>query len=139
MEAHMRRLLSGFIVTTILLAGASPTYAKPRSSGRTALWTIVGAGAGFGLGLFLGLNAFDDAVNSDRKVWTSAIAGAAAGGTLGYLVGRAQRGASTPATKATLSEREVRSLAQSVRLRALRAGQGAMLQSPDAYSTAWQF
>ena len=135
----MRRVLSGLIVTAILLAGASPAHAQTRSSGRAALWTIVGAGAGFGLGLFLGLNAFDDAINSDRKVWTSAIAGAAAGGTLGYLVGRSQRSASTPAASAALTEREVRSLAQSVRLRALRAGQGAMLQSPDADSTAGQF
>ena len=136
----MRRVLTGFILTAILLMTAAPTaHAQTRSGGRTALWTIVGAGAGFGLGLFLGLNAFDDAVNSDRKVWTSALVGAAAGGTVGFLVGRSRRPASAPVTHATLSDREVRSLAQSVRLRAVRAGHAAMLQSPDAYSTAGRF
>lgn len=50
---------------------------------------IVGAGAGFGLGVFAGLNWFDDAVNSDRKVWTTAILLGAAGGTAGWFIGRA--------------------------------------------------
>jgi hypothetical protein len=38
--------------------------------------------------LFLGLNAYDDAVNSDQKVWTSALVGAAAGGLAGGLLSR---------------------------------------------------
>jgi hypothetical protein len=50
---------------------------------------IVGAGAGFGLGLLAGLNWFDDAVDSDRKVWTTAILLCAAGGTAGWFIGRA--------------------------------------------------
>ena len=135
----MRRVLMGLIVTAMLVPGATAGHAQTRSNSRTVLWTVVGAGAGFGLGLFLGLNAFDDAINSDRKVWTSAIVGAAAGGTVGYLVGRSQRRAPGPVTSATLTDREVRALARSVRLPGLRVGNGAMLQSPDAYSTAGQF
>jgi hypothetical protein len=38
--------------------------------------------------MMLGLSAFDDAIDSDRKVWTSAAVGAAAGGLLGNLIGR---------------------------------------------------
>jgi hypothetical protein len=51
-------------------------------------WTLVGIGAGFAAGLFIGLSAFDDSINSDRKVWTSAIVGAAAGGLAGGLISR---------------------------------------------------
>ncbi len=94
------------------------------------MWTSIGAGAGFGLGLFAGLTAFDDAINSDRKVWTSAIVGAAAGGTLGYLISRARRHRSpsrqaiSPAlpppqmvTTPPLTDRDVVVLAASTRLR----------------------
>jgi len=69
-------------------------------SGKRIAWTIVGAAAGFGAGLFLGLNQFDDAINSDRKVWTTALVGAAAGGIAGGLlsrsVGRAPRVTAAP-------------------------------------------
>lgn len=50
---------------------------------------IVGAGAGFGLGVLAGLSWFDDAIDSDRKVWTTAILMGAAGGTAGWFIGRA--------------------------------------------------
>ncbi len=55
---------------------------------RTIL-AIAGAGGGFALGAFAGLNAFDDAVNSDRKVLTTAVVGAAGGAAGGYFAGRA--------------------------------------------------
>lgn len=55
---------------------------------RTALWTAVGAAAGFGVGVWAGLRAFDDAIDSDRKVWTTAILSAAGGGVAGLLIGR---------------------------------------------------
>jgi hypothetical protein len=54
------------------------------------LWTVSGAGVGFGVGLWAGLTPFDDAVNSDRKVWTSAVVGAGIGAVAGYLIGRAR-------------------------------------------------
>ncbi len=65
-------------------SGPSPSPSKTKR----IVWTLVGMGAGFGAGLFLGLNAYDDSVNSDRKVWTSALVGAAAGGLAGNLLSR---------------------------------------------------
>jgi hypothetical protein len=67
---------------------ARATRTTASSSTARVVWTLVGIGAGFGAGLFIGLNAFDDAVNSDRKVWTSAIVGAAAGGLAGALLSK---------------------------------------------------
>ena len=67
---------------------ARPTKAAATSGSKRVLWTVVGIGAGFGAGLLIGLNAFDDAIDSDRKVWTSALVGAAAGGLTGNLVGK---------------------------------------------------
>jgi hypothetical protein len=61
---------------------------SPQTSRATVTWTIVGAGAGFGVGLWAGLSAFDDAINSERKVWTTAVVGAAVGAVGGYLIGR---------------------------------------------------
>jgi 4-amino-4-deoxy-L-arabinose transferase-like glycosyltransferase len=70
-------------------AGRSPAApAKASSTSKRVIWTLVGIGAGFGAGLFIGLNAYDDAVNSDQKVWTSALVGAAVGGLAGGLLSR---------------------------------------------------
>jgi hypothetical protein len=72
------------------------------------VWTVVGAGAGFGLGVWAGLTKFDDAINSDRKVWTTAIVSAAAGGVLGFLIDRHRarrpKPTATPPTAAAPSE-----------------------------------
>jgi len=74
-------------------AQAAGNEGKRSGSGVVVGLTLAGAGGGFTAGLFLGLHAFDDAINSDRKVWTSAIVGAVAGGIGGYLIGRAIRDA----------------------------------------------
>jgi hypothetical protein len=66
----------------------SPPAPKASSTTKRVAWTLAGIGAGFAAGLFIGLNAFDDSINSDRKVWTSAIVGAAAGGLAGGLISR---------------------------------------------------
>jgi hypothetical protein len=69
--------------------GRSPAPStKASSSTKRVVWTVVGIGAGFGAGLFIGLHAFDDSINSDQKVWTSALVGAAAGGLAGGLLSR---------------------------------------------------
>ena len=71
-------------------AGARPSAPAPQASStkKRLAWTLVGIGAGFAAGLFIGLSAFDDSINSDRKVWTSVIVGAAAGGLAGGLLSR---------------------------------------------------
>jgi len=126
------RYLKLAIVLLVWSALSGPALAQqPSGNGsRTALWTSVGAGTGFGLGLFAGLTACDDAINSDRKVWTSAIVGAAAGGTLGYLITRTRHhpspsrhpvagGPSQPRVVKVpqLAEGDVAALAASTRLR----------------------
>lgn len=124
------------LVTVALAIGVCPsisaaqpptTRSRPQgSSSRTAVWTAVGIGGGFGIGLVAGLSAFDDAIDSDRKVWTTAIVGAAAGGTLAYLFSRSRRSAppspllsAAPRRQhqAPLDEREIRALAAGVSLR----------------------
>jgi hypothetical protein len=93
----LRRAL--IVVLVALFMGAPPAAASgderaqnpPKSSsrsGKRVMWTIIGAAAGFGAGVYFGLNQFDDAVNSDRKVWISALAGAAAGGVTANLLSR---------------------------------------------------
>jgi hypothetical protein len=77
-----------FVLLITSPAIAHAQGAPSQTGSRRAVWTAVGTGAGFGVGLFLGLSAFDDAVNSDRKVWTTAVAAAAVGGLVGYLVSR---------------------------------------------------
>ena len=52
------------------------------------IFTLAGAGGGFTVGVFAGLAKFDDAINSDRKVWTTAIVGAGGGAVGGYFLGR---------------------------------------------------
>ena len=126
------RYLTGTLVLFLWPALSVPALAQQPAgqSGRTAVWTAVGAGAGFGIGLFAGLTAFDDAINSDRKVWTSAIIGAAAGGTLAYFLTRGRRhpapsrlvsstGRPAPRRLETspLDDDDIRLLAASTRLR----------------------
>lgn len=127
----MRRSI---LVAAILMLACAPAHAQPqsRSAGGQVIWTAVGAGAGFGVGLWAGLTAFDDAVNSDGKVWTSAVVGAAAGGVTGYLIGRARRDRTKASPSRTasidrpLDAALVRELARSVRF-----GHTALLDGPS--------
>ncbi len=83
----------------IALGSSAHAQTQSTTSGRaTVAWTIGGAGAGFGVGLWAGLSAFDDAINSDRKVWTSAVVGAAVGAVGGYLIGKSHARGSRPST-----------------------------------------
>jgi hypothetical protein len=91
--------LIGALAAPASLARADERHPQPQqaappaaaSRGATIAWTTAGAAFGFGVGLWLGLNAFDEALYSDRKVWTSAIAGAAVGALAGVLVARVRR------------------------------------------------
>lgn len=53
------------------------------------IFTVAGGGGGFALGVVGGLAAFDDARNSDRKVWTTAVFSTVGGAVGGYFLGRA--------------------------------------------------
>jgi hypothetical protein len=65
------------------------TDPSPDPSKKSHKWLIaVGAAAGFAVGLWLGFQRFDQAINSDQKIWTSAAVGAAAGGIGGWLWAR---------------------------------------------------
>jgi hypothetical protein len=77
------------LAATVTLGGEEPVALQRTEvpENRTAA-VAVGAGGGFGLGLYLGLHFFDDAINSDRKVWTTAIIGAVAGGIIGHFISR---------------------------------------------------
>jgi len=72
-------------------AQSSGTNAQNPTSDHRAVWTAIGAGIGFGGGLLIGLQAFDDAVYAERKIWTTALVGAAAGGVAGNLLSRPRR------------------------------------------------
>ncbi len=82
----------GIGVLVLLTAGesfAQQTAPITNSSQKyRAIFTPAGAAGGFTAGLFIGLAKFDDAINSDKKVTTTALVGAAAGGIGGYFVGK---------------------------------------------------
>ncbi len=105
----MRRRICSAVLIGIL--AAVPAVAETRepapkvsSSTKRVIWTVVGAGAGFAAGVFIGLNKFDDALYSDRKVWTTAIVGAAAGGVAGALLSRPSSPSPSVATAARPAE-----------------------------------
>jgi 4-amino-4-deoxy-L-arabinose transferase-like glycosyltransferase len=107
---------AGFAALLILALGVTTAHAQPSSQPRKShvvVWTAVGAGAGFALGTVAGLGMFDDAINSDRKVWTTAIVSAAAGGVVALLLSRPRKVARHPANR--LTDAEVRALVASVR------------------------
>jgi len=89
---HIRTQLLALTLAGCLAVG-STAHAQSRRSNTgsgTVIWTVAGAGGGFGVGLWVGLTKYDDAINSDRKVWTSAIVGAAIGAVGAYLIGRSR-------------------------------------------------
>jgi hypothetical protein len=80
--------LMALVTMSAVVSADEGATAAARNRPFKPIWTLAGIGAGFGAGLWAGLSAFDDSTNSDRKVWTTALVGAAAGGILGYLVDR---------------------------------------------------
>lgn len=117
----MRRTVTIAAILMLVCAPAASAQSTAPVSRSQVVWTVAGAGAGFGVGLWAGLTAFDDAINSDRKVWTSAVVGAAVGGVAGYLLGRARHDRARPSTARAESTDQaidptlLRELVQSVR------------------------
>jgi hypothetical protein len=108
---------TGLTVLLLLALGAAAAHAQPASQSHknhAVVWTAVGAGGGFALGTVAGLSMFDDAIDSDRKVWTTAVACAAAGGVVAFLLSRPHK-AARHAAPALLTDVEVRALAASAR------------------------
>jgi hypothetical protein len=127
-----RHIVGGLL---LLLLTASAVSADPAASNKppgrtTPLWTFVGAGAGFGLGVWAGLSAFDDAIDSDRKVWTTAVLAATAGGLAGFFVDRhrARSARRAPAPSLTLSARQQSEIVAA----ASKLGSGQLKQRLDA-------
>jgi len=112
MRAGFAALL--MLVLTATLAHSQPAAAPPVHKNHAITWTAVGAGAGFALGTLAGLGMFDDAINSDRKVWTTAVGSAAAGGVVAFLLSLPHK-AARHAAPAGLTDVEVRALAASAR------------------------
>lgn len=99
----LRQLIA--IALLALLVSSTAVHADdatPAARGRgfKPVWTAIGAGAGFGLGVWIGFRKFDDATYSERKIWTTAIVSAAVGGVLGFLVDRRQARSSNPSLTA---------------------------------------
>jgi hypothetical protein len=90
----------------LLCANAFAQQQSPKTTEshkyRTLL-TLAGGGGGLALGFYIGFRAFDDAVNSDRKVLTTAAISAAGGAVGGYFLGRHldERGKKTGVKRAT--------------------------------------
>jgi hypothetical protein len=77
-------LSNGTLFARNFLQNSNP---EPVPSKKKHGWLIpVGIAAGFGIGLLAGFSAFDEAINSDQKIWTTAILSAAAGGFAGWAV-----------------------------------------------------
>ena len=97
------------IITALVLLTSTSTLAQQPAPKREeshkyrTILTLAGGGGAFALGVFVALNAFDDAVNSDRKLWTTAALSAAGGAVGGYFLGRTldKRRNKTDVTRAT--------------------------------------
>ena len=89
----MRNLIAGCAIMAVLHSpsayGQQPSAPRTESHKNRTIFTIGGAGGGFALGIAVGLAAFDDATNSDRKVWTTAVLSGIGGAVGGYFLGRA--------------------------------------------------
>jgi len=84
-------IITGFLISALCpnLSGQQLPEANQReSSTYRTIGLLAGGGGGFTLGLFAGLAAFDDDLNSDRKLWTAALLSAAGGAVGGYFLGR---------------------------------------------------
>jgi hypothetical protein len=81
------------VVALIATVSALPAFAQAQThkrAGTIAKWTLIGAGAGFGIGFLQGMRVYDDAIYAEQKIWRAAWLSALAGGAIGVLVGAAR-------------------------------------------------
>lgn len=83
-----RKILILFLLVTFPVSMATAEEARKPGNKWKTIMTIVGAGGGFALGMAVGLSAYDDAIDSDRKVYTAAALTSVGGGVAGYFLGR---------------------------------------------------
>ena len=119
---------------------ASPATAGKSSVVKRTVWAAIGAGIGFGAGLLFGVHQFDDAIYAERKMWASALVGAAAGAVAGAVLSADGRPTGLPRTRPALEPSEVylrigAEQALPARLRA-PAGHGRRLAQPAPSSPA---
>jgi hypothetical protein len=88
-NAHRMFWVGMLLVSTCAGVFAQPPAPKVEKSHKyRTILTVGGGGGGFALGLFTGLSVFDDSINSDRKLWTTAALSAVGGAVGGYFLGR---------------------------------------------------
>lgn len=79
-------LLSAFC--SHLSGQQSPQPSQRESMTYRTIGLLAGAGAGFTLGLFGGIAAFDDEINASRKIATAAVLSTVGAAVGGYFLGR---------------------------------------------------
>lgn len=110
-----RRVVAALAIGFMLLAMPRPALAQtapPSAAGKTSVakrivWAAIGAGIGFGAGLLFGVHQFDDAIYAERKVWASALTGAAAGAVAGATLSADGRSTGLPRSRPALEPSEV--------------------------------
>jgi hypothetical protein len=86
----VRKTVRVIIAMLIVCSIAVPSSAddKPRSAGARVGWTLAGVGIGFGVGTYIGFQKFDQATYAERKITTTAVSFATAGGLIAFLLTR---------------------------------------------------
>ncbi len=116
MALYPRRSIPAALLTLAMLiapatAGAQAPHDNAPGRGRSVvkrvLWSLAGAAAGFGAGLWFGLSKFDQAIDADRKVWTSIAVGTAVGGIAGAVLSTDRETTRQPAAPDEPSERVI--------------------------------
>ncbi len=91
---NWKKMFTVFSCLLVLAIGTNHSMAADGDKASSAhkkshKWLIpVMAAGGFAAGTFIGLSAYDDAINSDSKVWTTAALFGVAGGFAGWWTAR---------------------------------------------------
>jgi hypothetical protein len=89
------RVLIAIVIACSVAVPCHADDATPRRTGARIGWTLAGVGIGFGAGTWIGFSKFDQATYAERKITTTAVSCAAAGGVIAFLLTR-HRGRPAP-------------------------------------------